>query len=210
MAILARAAEPVLTRSTLPGDARDQQSRYIEAAVEGVLIGCIYLPNGNPQPGPKFDYKRAWIERLLAHAASLVATGLPVVLAGDFNVVPTDAGIYSTKSWASDALLQPAPRQAYQRLLEQGWIDAVRARHPNDAIYTFWDYKRHRWRRGAGLRIDHILLSPVSEHQLVAVGVDREVRGREGASDHAPVWIMLGDGSSPVRPKRHTRRAGNG
>ena len=191
VAILARAAAPVLTRSALPGDASDRQSRYIEAAVAGVLIGCIYLPNGNPQPGPKFTYKLAWFDRLIAHAAELAATGLPAILAGDYNVVPTDADIYPTRSWAKDALLQPAARAAFQRLLDQGWMDAVRARHPAQRIYTFWDYKRDRWARDAGLRIDHILLSPVLADDLVNAGVDREVRGQEGASDHAPTWVVL-------------------
>jgi exodeoxyribonuclease III len=191
VAILARGAVPVLTRSALPGDASDRQRRYIEAAVAGVLIGCIYLPNGNPQPGPKFTYKLAWFDRLIAHAAELAATGLPAVLAGDYNVVPTDADIYPTRSWAKDALLQPAARAAFQRLLDQGWMDAVRVRHPAQTIYTFWDYKRDRWARDAGLRIDHILLSPVLADDLVNAGVDREVRGHEGASDHAPTWVVL-------------------
>jgi exodeoxyribonuclease-3 len=191
VAILARGAAPVLTRSALPGDASDRQSRYIEAAVAGVLIGCIYLPNGNPQPGPKFTYKLAWFDRLIAHAAELAATGLPAVLAGDYNVVPTDADIYPTRSWAKDALLQPAARAAFQRLLDQGWMDAVRARHPAQKIYTFWDYKRDRWARDAGLRIDHILLSPVLADGLVDAGVDRDVRGQKGASDHAPAWVVL-------------------
>jgi exodeoxyribonuclease III len=191
VAILARGAAPVLTRSALPGDASDRQSRYIEAAVAGVLIGCIYLPNGNPQPGPKFAYKLAWFDRLIAHAAELAATGLPAILAGDYNVVPTDADIYPSRSWANDALLQPAARAAFQRLLEQGWVDAVRARHPAQTIYTFWDYKRDRWARNAGLRIDHILLSPMLADGLVDAGVDRAVRGQEGASDHAPTWVVL-------------------
>ena len=191
VAILARGVEPVLTRRALPGDASDQQSRYIEAAVAGVLIGCVYLPNGNPQPGPKFNYKLAWFDRLIAHAAELIETGLPVILAGDYNVVPTDADIYPTKSWAKDALVQPASRAAFRRLLNQGWVDAIRARHPNEAIYTFWDYKRDRWRRDAGLRIDHILLSPTLADSLTDTGVDRDARGQEGASDHAPVWAVL-------------------
>ena len=160
VAILARGAEPVLTRDRLPGDPADLQSRYIEAAVQGVLIGCLYLPNGNPQPGPKFTYKLAWFERLISHAASLYAAGLPVALAGDYNVVPTDADIYPSKSWAKNALVQPASRAAFQRLLDQGWTDALRARHPTGPIYTFWDYMRDRWPRDAGLRLDHILLSP--------------------------------------------------
>jgi exodeoxyribonuclease-3 len=191
VAILARGSEPVPTRRTLPGDRADEQSRYIEAAVQGVLIGCLYLPNGNPQPGPKFDGKLAWCERLITHAANLLATDLPVVLAGDYNVVPTDADIYASQSWTNDALLQPAPRQAYRRLLDQGWIDALRACHPQDTVFTFWDYKRDRWRRDAGLRIDHILLSPALGPRLKGAGVDRDVRGRDGASDHAPAWALL-------------------
>ncbi|HEY4042851.1 MAG TPA: exodeoxyribonuclease III [Rhodopila sp.] len=176
VAILARNAEPVVTRRRLLGDLSDTQSRYIEAAVEGILIGCIYLPNGNPQPGPKFTYKLAWFERLKAHAAELYATGLPVILAGDFNVVPTDADIYPTKSWAKDARLQPESRAAFRQLLEQ----AIRARHPTDPIYTFWDYKRDRWARDAGLRLDHLLLSPVVAKRLIDARVDRDVRGEEG------------------------------
>ena len=191
VAILARNSEPVLTRRRLPGDPQDSQSRYIEAAVEGVLIGCIYLPNGNPQPGPKFDYKLAWFERLIGHAAELHATGLPVVLAGDYNVVPTDADIYASKSWAKDALLQPQSRAAFRRMLNQGWTDAIRARHPTGPVYTFWDYKRERWPRDAGLRLDHILLAPSVAEQLADAGVDRDVRGEAGASDHAPAWVVL-------------------
>jgi len=191
VAILARNARPVMTRDALPGDSDDGQSRYIEAAVKGVLIGCIYLPNGNPQPGPKFDYKLAWLERLIAHAAELVAMGVPAVLAGDYNVVPTDQDIYPTRSWAKDALVQPESRAAFRRLLEQGWTDAIRTLHPAEPMYTFWDYKRDRWRRDAGLRLDHLLLSAPLVGRLAAAGVDREVRGREGASDHAPAWIVL-------------------
>jgi exodeoxyribonuclease-3 len=191
VAILARRSDPVVTRRALPGDASDAQSRYIEAAVVGVLIGCIYLPNGNPQPGPKFDYKLAWFERLIAYAAGLIETGLPIILAGDYNVVPTDADIYATKSWAKDALVQPASRAALRKLLDQGWVDAIRARHPVETIYTFWDYKRDRWRRNAGLRVDHILLSPALAERLIESGVDRNVRGQKGASDHAPVWAVL-------------------
>ncbi|MEA1016021.1 exodeoxyribonuclease III [Sphingosinicella sp. LY1275] len=193
VAILARGCDPVETRRGLPGDPEDLHSRYIEAAVSGVLIGCLYLPNGNPRPGPKFDYKLKWFERLNAHAAELVATGLPVVLAGDYNVVPTDFDIYNTRSWKDDALLQPEPRAAYVELLAQGWTDAIRALHPDEPIYTFWDYFRNAWSRNAGLRIDHLLLSPVAAGRLRAAGVDREVRGREKASDHAPAWVELAD-----------------
>jgi exodeoxyribonuclease-3 len=192
VAILARWA-PVVTRTDLPGDAPDGQCRYLEAAVNGVLVASIYAPNGNPQPGPKFEYKLAWLKRLNAHAAELYATGAPVVLAGDYNVVPTDFDIYETKSWDRDALLQPQSRQAYQRLLAQGWTDAVRALHPKEPMYTFWDYMRKRWERDGGLRIDHLLLSPVLTERLQDAGVDRHIRGLEDASDHAPVWAELRD-----------------
>lgn len=191
VAILARGVQPVLTRRSLPGDPKDTQSRYIEAAVGGVLVGCLYAPNGNPQPGPKFDYKLAWLERLIAHAATLQKAGVPTALAGDYNVVPTEADIYPSKSWAKDALLQPESRSAFARLLSQGWTDAIRAVHPTGPVYTFWDYKRDRWARNAGLRIDHILLSPDLSTRLKTAGVDRDLRGREGASDHAPTWAVL-------------------
>jgi len=191
VAILARGAAPILTRRGLPGDPADKQSRYIEAAVQGVLIGCLYLPNGNPQPGPKFDYKLAWLERLIEHAATLLATGAPVILAGDYNVVPTDADIYKSKSWARNALVQPASRDAFRRLIDQGWTDAIRARHPQRTLYTFWDYKRDRWARDAGLRLDHLLLSPALSGCLIDAGVDRDVRARESASDHVPAWVVV-------------------
>jgi exodeoxyribonuclease-3 len=193
VAILARGADPIVTRTELPGDPADAQSRYIEAAVNGVLIASLYLPNGNPQPGPKFDYKLAWFERLIEHAAALLAAKVPVVLAGDYNVVPTDADIYPSKSWNDDALLQPESRAAFRRLLDQGWTDAIRTLHPQETIYTFWDYKRGRWQRNAGLRIDHLLLSEEAAERLLDAGVDRDVRGFEGASDHAPAWIVLKD-----------------
>jgi exodeoxyribonuclease-3 len=193
VAILAQWA-PVVTRMDLPGDTPDGQCRYLEAAVNGVLIASIYAPNGNPQPGPKFDYKLAWLKRLNAHAAELYATGAPVVLAGDYNVVPTDLDIYSTKSWDHSALLQPESRAAYQRLLAQGWTDAIRALHPKKRVYTFWDYMRNRWERDAGLRLDHILLSSALRERLYTGGVDRQTRGMADASDHAPVWVRLRDG----------------
>ena len=198
VAILGRWA-PVITRTELPGDASDAQSRYIEAAVNGVLVASIYAPNGNPQPGPKFDYKLAWLERLTAHASDLCAANAPVVLAGDFNVVPTDRDIYATKSWDDDALLQPESRAAYQRLLAQGWTDAIRALHPKAPMYTFWDYMRKRWERDAGLRLDHILLSPMLRERLQDAGVDRDVRGLPDASDHAPVWVQLREPSKRGR-----------
>ena len=191
VAILAKGRKPVLVRDELPGDPADTQSRYIEAAVDGVLIACIYLPNRNPQPGPKFDYKLAWFDRLIAHAADLYAADVPAVLAGDYNVVPTNLDIYPTKSWDKDALLQPQSRAAFARLLDQGWTDAIRTLHPLEPMYTFWDYKRNRWERDAGLRLDHLLLSPRLAGRLADAGVDRAVRGQDGASDHAPVWAVL-------------------
>jgi exodeoxyribonuclease III len=211
VAILARNQVPVLTRTSLPGnpegnfhEARnyetrnhedhnheDQQARYIEAAVQGVLISSIYLPNGNPQPGPKFNYKLAWFERLIAHAAKLMASGAPVVLAGDYNVVPTPQDIYPTRSLDNNALIQPESRQAFARLLAQGWTDAMRKLHPDGPLWTFWDYKFERWQKDKGMRLDHFLLSPNLSAQLVDGGVDRWARGQENASDHAPTWIVL-------------------
>jgi exodeoxyribonuclease-3 len=193
VAILARGGEPIVTRTALPGDADDDQARYIEAAVNGVLITSLYAPNGNPQPGPKFTYKLAWMDRLIAHAADLLAADIPVVLAGDFNVVPTDRDIYPTKSYDKDALLRPESRTRYTRLIGQGWRDAVRTLHPNDSNYSYWSYLRNRWPRDAGLRIDHLLLSKQAADRLAAAGVDRDVRGNDNASDHAPVWIELTD-----------------
>ena len=192
VAILARGRDPVEVRRGLPGDPDDLHARYLEATVDGVLVASLYLPNGNPQPGPKFDYKLAWFARLQAHARTLLEQGVPTVLAGDYNVVPTDRDIYNPASWLDDALLQPESRAAYEALLAQGWIDAIRDRHPDDfTIYTFWDYLRNRWPRNAGLRIDHLLLSPNLRERFVDAGVDREVRGREKASDHAPAWVVL-------------------
>jgi exodeoxyribonuclease-3 len=191
VAILARGKEPILTRTALPGDPGDTQSRYIEAAIDGVLVGCIYLPNGNPQPGPKFDYKLAWFKRLQGHARKLLREQMPVVLAGDYNVAPTELDIYPTTSWDDDALVQPASRAAYARLVKQGWTDALRTLHPDERIYTFWHYMRNRWQRNAGLRLDHILLSPILAERLQDAGVDRAMRGRADASDHAPVWVRL-------------------
>lgn len=192
VAILARNHHPVLTRDTLPKTpAHDRQARYIEAAVNGVLIASIYLPNGNPQPGPKFTYKLAWFERLLAHANTLITANLPVVLAGDYNVIPTDQDIYRTRSLDNNALLQPASRQAFSRLLAQGWTDALRSVKPDGPLWTFWDYKRERWPADKGMRLDHLLLSPAIAKRLASAGVDRWVRGEENASDHAPAWITL-------------------
>jgi exodeoxyribonuclease-3 len=191
VAILARKAEPVLIRTALPGDAVDIQARYIEAAVNGVVIACLYLPNGNPQPGPKFDYKLAWFKRLRRHAAKLLQQNVPVVLAGDYNVAPTALDIYPTRSWDRDALIQPKSRTAFKALVDQGWCDAIRTLHPSKPMFTFWDYKRQRWPRDAGLRLDHLLLSPTLVPRLLKAGVDRGVRGEESASDHAPAWIVL-------------------
>ena len=191
VAILARGAAPVLTRRGLPGDPDDKQSRYIEAAVNGVLIASIYAPNGNPQPGPKFDYKLKWLDRLHRHATLLRKSGAPVVLAGDYNVAPTSLDIYPTKSWDDDALIQPESRAAFKKIVGRSWTDAIRHLYPEERIYTFWHYKRLRWQRDAGLRLDHLLLSPNLRGSLVEAGVDRDIRGREGASDHAPAWIRL-------------------
>lgn len=206
VAILARGCEPILTLGELPGDPADEQSRYIEAAVNGVLIASLYGPNGNPQPGPKFSYKLAWLKRLLAHAADLYATGLPVVLAGDYNVVPSDRDIYPTKSYAKDALVQPQPRALFRKFLDQGWVDAIRTLHPDTPMYTFWDYMRNRWPRDAGLRIDHLLLSAPAAKRLVSAGVDRAVRGKDGASDHAPAWVVLKD-APKGRSATHIKRS---
>ena len=192
VAILARDEHTVVeVRRELPGDPGDDHSRYLEAAVNGVLVGCLYLPNGNPQPGPKFDYKLAWFERLLQHARTLVDSDHPVVLAGDYNVVPTDFDIYNPRSWQKDALLQPESRACYQRMLDQGWTDAIRKLHPDEAVFTFWDYFRQHWQRNAGLRIDHLLLNRQLAPALRSAGVDTWVRGREKASDHAPAWVTL-------------------
>ncbi|MBA3324427.1 MAG: exodeoxyribonuclease III [Rhodobacteraceae bacterium] len=193
VAILARDGEPVLTREALPGDPADVQRRYIEAAVSGMLVASIYAPNGNPQPGPKFDYKLAWSERLHTHAAELLALDAPVVLAGDYNVAPEPRDVYPTRSYDDNALIQPESRAAFRRLVDQGWTDALRTVHPNGPIYTFWDYRRNRWPRDAGMRLDHVLLNPRVAAGLVGVGVDRDTRGFEGASDHAPVWAELRD-----------------
>jgi len=191
VAILARGDEPKEIRRGLPGDPDDTHSRYIEAAVDGMTVGCLYLPNGNPAPGPKFDYKLRWFDRFARHAKSLLASGAPVVLAGDYNVMPTDLDVYAPERWVDDALFRPETREAYRQLVAQGWTDAVRALHPGERIYTFWDYWRNAFARNAGLRIDHLLLSPSVAPRLVAAGVDREARGRERASDHAPTWIEL-------------------
>lgn len=191
VAILSRGAVPIETSRGLPGDPDDSHSRYIEAAINGILVGCLYLPNGNPAPGPKFDYKLRWFERLIAHAADLLASGQPVVLAGDYNVMPTDLDVYAPERWVDDALFRPEVRSAYRRLTEQGWLDALRTLHPGERVYTFWKFFRNAYARDAGLRIDHLLLSPALASRLVEAKVDRAVRGWEKSSDHAPVWIEL-------------------
>lgn len=191
VAILARGTDPILTRDRLPGKPGDLEARYIEAAVRGIIVTSIYLPNGNPQPGPKFDYKLDWFARLRRHARTFIKQDLPVVLAGDYNVAPTEIDIYPTRSWDKDALIQPKSRAAYAALVKQGWCDAIRKLHPDKRIYTFWDYKRNRWPRDAGLRLDHLLLSPALAPRLAKAGVDRKIRGADGASDHAPAWVVL-------------------
>lgn len=200
VAILSKVGEIHETRRSLPGEPEDMQSRYIEAAVNGIIIGGLYLPNGNPRPGAKFDYKLRWFDRLIDHAAGLLESGLPVMLAGDFNVMPTDFDVYRPERWLDDALFAPEVKAAYRRLVDQGWTDALRTVHPGETIYTFWDYFRNAYGRNAGLRIDHLLLSPALRDRLTDAQVDRHVRGWEKTSDHAPVWIELSD-------KRTSRRS---
>lgn len=191
VAILSRLGKPVLIRDALPGGEADDQARYIEAAIRGMVIGCLYAPNGNPQPGPKFDYKISWHARLKAHADALRSAGVPVILAGDYNVAPTEIDVYPTKSYDGNALVQPASRAAFKALVDSGWTDALRHKHRAERVYTFWDYMRNRWPRDAGMRLDHILLSPDLAKRLTTAGVDRTVRGEDGASDHAPAWVRL-------------------
>lgn len=191
VAILTRGLEVQEVRRALPGDPEDTHSRYIEAVVNGITIGCLYLPNGNPAPGPKFDYKLAWFKRLQQHAKSLLQKDTPTILTGDFNVMPTELDVYKPERWVDDALFRPETREAYQVLLKQGWTDAIRELYPTEVIYTFWDYFRQAYQRNAGLRIDHFLLSPTIKDKLSAAGVDKQVRGWEKSSDHAPVWIEL-------------------
>jgi exodeoxyribonuclease III len=193
VAILARGADPVEITRALPGDPDDLHSRYLEATTHGLIVGCLYLPNGNPAPGPKFDYKLRWLDRLIVHASGLVSRSSPVVLAGDYNVIPTERDVHKPEKWVDDALFRIEVREAFHRLTRQGWIDAVRTRHPDAQIYTFWDYFRNAFGRDAGLRIDHLLLNPVLAGRLVDAGVDRNVRGWEKSSDHAPTWIELKD-----------------
>ena len=191
VAILARGGEPIETQRGLAGDPEDSQSRYIEAAVNGVIVACLYAPNGNPQPSEKFEFKLRWLERFRARAQALLATGAPVVLAGDFNIMPTDLDVYAPDRWRDDALFHPKVRAFYARLLGDGWTDALRERYPDQRVYTFWKYLRNAYQRDAGLRIDHLLLSPSVAGRLVDAGIDREHRGRPHASDHAPTWVEL-------------------
>jgi exodeoxyribonuclease-3 len=191
VAILARGTDPVEVTRGLPGDDSDEQSRYMEAVVNDIVIACLYLPNGNPAPGPKFDYKLAWFERLITRAAQLIETGAPVVIAGDYNVMPTELDVYKPERWLNDALFRPESREAFHRLVNQGWLDSLRAMHPDEVIYTFYDYFRNAYGRNAGLRIDHLLLSPALAPALRAAGTDHDIRGREKPSDHVPTWIEL-------------------
>jgi exodeoxyribonuclease-3 len=191
VAILAKGADPIEVTRALPGDPDDLHSRYLEATTHGLTIGCLYLPNGNPAPGPKFDYKLRWLERLIVHAAALVSRDTPVVLAGDYNVIPTEKDVYKPERWVDDALFRIEVRDAFARLTRQGWVDSLRACHPDAQIFTFWDYFRNAFGRDAGLRIDHLLLNPAVAGRLVDAGVDRDVRGWEKSSDHAPTWVEL-------------------
>ena len=191
VAILSKNEMPEEICRVLPGDPEDEHSRYIEAKINGMVIGCLYLPNGNPAPGPKFDYKLKWFERLTVHAKELLASRQPVILTGDFNVMPTEMDVYKPERWVDDALFRPETRAAFKKLVDQGWTDAIRKLYPREVIFTFWDYFRNAYGRNAGLRIDHFLLSPQVEKKLKAAGVDKEVRGWEKTSDHAPVWIEI-------------------
>lgn len=193
VAILSRGYEIKELKRGLPGDPEDLHSRYIEAMINGVVVGCLYLPNGNPAPGPKLEYKLAWFERLKLHAAKLLEFNLPVVLAGDYNVMPTELDVYKPERWVDDALFRPEVREAFHNLVAQGWTDAIRKLYPKDVIYTFFDYFRNAYGRNAGLRIDHFLLSPQLESKLLSAGVDKNVRGWEKTSDHCPVWIEISD-----------------
>lgn len=205
VAILARRLPLKEIRNALPGNPDDLHSRYIEAAVGELTVGCLYLPNGNPAPGPKFDYKLAWFARLTKHAKSLLAKGGPTILAGDYNVMPTDLDVYKPERWLDDALFRPEVKKAYAKIIAQGWTDALRTLYPNERIYTFWDYFRNAYARDAGLRIDHLLLSPALKPRLKKAGVDRDVRGWERSSDHAPTWIELADKPARRKARRKSR-----
>ncbi|MDR7031218.1 exodeoxyribonuclease III [Rhizobium rosettiformans] len=207
VAILARGKKPLLTRKGLPGDPEDDQSRYIEAVVDGIVLGGLYLPNGNPRPGPKFDYKLRWLSRLHAYAADLLDLGVPVILAGDFNVIPTDLDVYKPERWRDDALFHADVCDAFERLIAQGWTDAVRRLHPNERIYTFFDYFRNAFGRDAGLRLDHVLVSSDLAERLVRAKVDRHVRGWPHTSDHAPVWVELAEAAGKSDRNESVARA---
>lgn len=191
VAVLSRGEPPVERQRGLVGEPEDEHSRYLECTVGDLTVASIYLPNGNPQPGPKFDYKLRWMERLRARAAELLTEESPVVLAGDFNVIPHEDDTFSVRAMSEDALMQPESRQAYRRLLAQGWTDGLRWRWPGGGVWTFWDYQAGAWQRDAGFRIDHLLLSPQAADRLADAGVDKAYRGREKASDHAPTWVRL-------------------
>ena len=191
VAVLARGTVPVERQRGLDGEPEDEQSRYLECDVDGLVVASIYLPNGNPRPGPKFDYKLRWIERLAARARAILDEEVPAILAGDFNVIPNDDDTYSVRAMQDDALMQPESRAGYRRLVAQGWTDALRTRHPTGGVWTFWDYQAGAWQRDAGFRIDHLLLSPAVADRLVEAGVDKAYRGREKASDHAPTYVRI-------------------
>jgi exodeoxyribonuclease III len=191
VAVLARGQQPVERQRGLAGEPEDEHSRYLECGVGDLVVASIYLPNGNPQPGPKFDYKLRWMDRLADRAAALLAEEVLTVLMGDYNVIPNDDDTFSVRAMADDALMQPESRQAYRRLLAQGWTDALRTRKPKGGVWTFWDYQAGAWQRDAGFRIDHLLLSPAVADRLRDAGVDKEYRGRDKASDHAPTWVTL-------------------
>jgi exodeoxyribonuclease-3 len=191
VAVLAKGADPVERQRGLAGDPEDEHSRYLECDVGGLVVASIYLPNGNPQPGPKFDYKLKWMERLADRARDLLAEEVPAVLAGDYNVIPNNDDTCSVRAMADDALMQPESRERYRTLLAQGWTDSLRTRHPEGGVWTYWDYQAGAWQRDAGFRIDHLLLSPIAADRLADAGVDKDYRGREKASDHAPTWVRL-------------------
>ncbi len=191
VAVLAKGQTPTERQRGLAGEPEDEHSRYLECEVAGLVVASLYLPNGNPRPGPKFDYKLRWLDRLAARALALLDEEVPAVLAGDYNVIPNDDDTFSVRAMAEDALMQPESRAAYRRLLAQGWTDALRTRHPTGGVWTFWDYQAGAWQRDAGFRIDHLLMSPQAADRLVDAGVDKSYRAREKASDHAPTWVRL-------------------
>jgi exodeoxyribonuclease-3 len=191
VAVLARGSDPIERQRGLAGEPEDEHSRYLEVEIGDLIVASIYLPNGNPQPGPKFDYKIRWIERLATRARDLLAEERCVILAGDYNVIPNDDDTYSVRAMQDDALMQPESRAGFRALVAQGWTDALRTRHPGGGVWTFWDYQAGAWQRDAGFRIDHLLLSPIAADRLIDAGVDKAYRAREKASDHAPTWLTL-------------------